>query len=185
MDPVRFCPSCGAPTILRAWSGRARPVCIGCGTVVYLDPKLVAGVVVAWGGKLVMLRRDRAPSRGLWTFPAGYVDRGEAVDKAAVREVKEETGLEVRITGLVGVYSRPADAYVLIVYAGEVTGGNLVAGEEAQAVGLFDLDALPPLAFPRDARILEEWRAWQQTWSGRPPTPPSFGPPPLPAAGGP
>lgn len=135
-----------------------RPVCTSCGAVFFLDPKVVAGVIISVRGKLVMIRRSMEPGVGRWTFPAGFVDRGEVVEEAAVREVKEETGLDVELTGLVGVYSRAGDTNILVVYAGHVFGGDLRAGDEAQDAGLFDPDDLPPLAFQRDVGIIEQWR---------------------------
>ena len=104
-----------------------------------------------------MIRRNLEPGIGRWTFPAGYVDRGESVEDAAVREMDEESGLKVRIEALVGVYSQTGDAYVLVVYTGSVVGGALAAGPEAQEAGLFDPDDLPPLAFERDTAILADW----------------------------
>ncbi|MCH7706444.1 MAG: NUDIX domain-containing protein [Chloroflexi bacterium] len=123
----------------------------------FLDPKLVAGVIVEMDRKLVMIKRDLEPGMGLWTFPAGFVDRGEVVEEAAKREVREETGLEVEIRELVGVYSRDGDANILVVYAGKAAGGQLQAGEEVQEAGLFDPGLLPPLAFERDDAIIQRW----------------------------
>ena len=134
-----------------------RPVCTACGAVFFLDPKVAAGVIIEIDGKVVMIRRNLEPGIGKWTFPAGYVDRGESVEDAAVREMEEESGLKVRINGLVGVYSHPGETNILIVYTGTMVGGTLAAGPEAQEAGLFDPSALPPLAFQRDTAILEDW----------------------------
>lgn len=157
MNEIHNCYRCGAPMEPRPHEGHTRPVCTGCGMVHFLDPKLVAGVIVEMDRKLVMIKRDLEPGRGLWTFPAGFVDRGEVVEAAAKREVREETGLEVELTALVGVYSRDGDTNILVVYAGKVTGGELQAGEEVQEASLFDPAMLPPLAFERDEAIIEQW----------------------------
>ena len=137
--------------------GHMRPVCTACGAVFFLDPKVAAGVIVEIDGKVVMIRRNLEPGIGKWTFPAGYVDRGESVEDAAVREMEEESGLKVRINGLVGVYSHAGETNILIVYTGAMVGGTLAAGPEAQEAGLFDPQALPPLAFQRDTAILTDW----------------------------
>ena len=134
-----------------------RLVCTSCGTVVFLDPKVVAGVIAAIDGRVVMVRRNMEPGIGRWTFPAGFVDRGESVEAAAVREIEEEACLKVRLNGLVGVYSKMGEAIVLIVYSGDVIGGTLAAGPEAQEAGLFDPSELPPLAFERDTAIMADW----------------------------
>ena len=133
-------------------------MCTACGAVYFLDPKVVANLITEVEGKIVMIRRDTEPGRGRWAIPGGFVDRGEMVEEGAVRELREETGLNVEVTGLIGVYSRPGDTNILVVYGGTVVGGQLKAGTEAQEVGLFDAEALPPLAFERDADIIRQWR---------------------------
>ena len=159
MEEIRFCYRCGSPMSLQLLEGRLRPVCTACGGVFFLDPKVVAAVVADIGGKIVMMRRALEPGRGKWAVPGGYVDRGEVLEKAAMREVEEETGLTVEVTALIGIYSRPEDANILVVYAGKVVGGQLTAGAEAQEVCLFDVESLPPLAFERDAGIIRQWQA--------------------------
>ena len=135
----------------------------------FLDPKVVAGVIAAIDGSGVMVRRNMEPGIDRWTFPAGFVDRGEGVEEAATREMEEESGLKVRISGLLGVYSKTGEAIVLIVYSGDVIGGTLAAGHEAQEAGLFDPRELPPLAFERDTAILDDWM--RRSGEGPPLTP--------------
>ena len=156
---VNYCQRCGGPLSETVLEDKTRPHCERCGLTVFIDPKVAAAVLVPVDGKLVMLRRANEPGIGLWSFPSGYVDRGEGVEEAAVRETKEETGLDIEITGLLGVYSGSGSPVVLVVYTAEVTGGELQPGDEAQETGLFHLDGLPELAFPRDTGIIQEWRA--------------------------
>jgi ADP-ribose pyrophosphatase YjhB (NUDIX family) len=103
----------------------------------------------------------------LWSIPAGYVNRGEVLEEAAIREVLEELGLAVRLTGLVGVYSEQGEPVVLVVYAGEVEEGVPTPdGHEVSEVRRFGLDALPDdLAFPHDRRVLTDWKRAVQTGS--------------------
>ena len=133
-------------------------MCVQCGKVVYHDPKVAAISVVERGGQVLMIKRDTPVGRGLWSMPGGFIDRGELVEEGAVREVSEETGLQVEIQGLIGVFSEVGNPVVVVAYAARETGGFLEAGPEAQQVGFFPLDGLPPLAFPRDSFILEMWR---------------------------
>jgi 8-oxo-dGTP diphosphatase len=134
-----------------------RPICTYCGLVVFVDPKVVAGVITSIDGMIVMVRRGIEPGIGKWTFPAGYVDRGESASTAAIREMEEETCLKVRLNRLIGVYSDTGEVIILIVYSGEIIDGILKAGSDAQEAGLFDIDNLPPLAFKRDKIIMDDW----------------------------
>ena len=157
---TRFCAACAAPLTTRCVDGRERPACGRCGAVVYLDPKVAAGaIVVDGGGRLALVRRAISPARGKWTFPGGYVDRGEPVDRAAVRETWEETGLRVRVDRLHGVFSYPGVTVVLIVYTAAVTGGALAAGPECQEAAWVEPAAIPwaELAFPSTADALRSW----------------------------
>ena len=106
-DGARFCERCGAALVTRRVEDRDRPVCPACEFVVYLDPKVAAGVIVTLDDEVVLLKRGIEPGMGKWVFPGGYVDRGEQVQAAAAREAMEEVGLVVRIEDLLGIYSYP------------------------------------------------------------------------------
>jgi len=105
-----------------------------------------------------MMRRATDLGYGLWGLPGGYVDRGEVVEKAAAREVWEETGLVVETGDLIGLFSEPGDPVMVAVYEAKETGGTMEAGPEALEVGFFSIDALPELAFPRDWEVLAKWQ---------------------------
>lgn len=141
---ARYCARCGAALETRELNGRERPVCPDCGFVVYLDPKVAAGAIVCLDGRIVLVRRGIPPSLGKWVFPGGYVDRGEPTDLAAVREVREECGLEVAVEGLVGVFSYPEVPVVLVVYEARITGGALTDGDhEVQKAAAFPPSEIP------------------------------------------
>ena len=157
----KFCASCAAPLESRDVFGATRPVCPQCGRVVFYDPKVAAVCVIARGGEVLLIRRATDTGYGLWSLPGGYVDRGEVVESAAVREALEETGLEVSTTGLIGLFSLPGDPVIVAAYAARETGGALSPGPEALDAAFFPLEALPELAFSRDTEILACWRAGQ------------------------
>jgi ADP-ribose pyrophosphatase YjhB (NUDIX family) len=128
MDPAlnpalaeaRFCPRCGRPADV---DFPRRIMCPHCGYAAYYNPKPVAGAIpIDEQGRLILLRRGFDPGRGLWTFPGGFVDLGESVPDAARRETDEELGIAVELEALVGVYSRPEDRVVLIVYRARAFG---------------------------------------------------------------
>ncbi len=136
-----------------------RPVCPQCGRVVYHDPKVAAVCVVARGGEVLMIRRGTDTGYGLWSLPGGFVDRGEVVESAAAREAWEETGLEVAVEGLIGLFSLSGDPVIVAAFAAREIGGGLAPGPEALEAGFFSLDGLPELAFSRDREILARWRS--------------------------
>lgn len=154
----RYCQTCGHSLASRIVGGVQRLVCTDCGLVAYVDPKLAAVVLASRNGQLLLVRRAIEPQLGRWSFPSGYVDRGEVVEGAAVREVKEETNMEVEIVGLIGLYSRAGSPVVLAAYAGAIVGGEMRPGVEAQDVRFFPQDELPELPFPDDDQILCDWR---------------------------
>ena len=153
----KFCPGCGFPLARTESAGKVRPACSKCRRIIYYDPKVAAVVVVGRDDRVLMVRRANQPGYGLWSVPGGYVDRGEVVEAAAAREVREETGLEVAIGGLLGLFSQAGNPVIVAAFAGVETGGLLRAGPETLAVDFFPQDALPPLAFPRDAQMLKLW----------------------------
>ncbi|MGB0092469.1 MAG: NUDIX domain-containing protein [Solirubrobacteraceae bacterium] len=111
---ARFCPRCGQPAEVNF---PRRIACSHCGYSAYYNPKPVACAIPVDGeGRVILLRRGFDPGRGLWTFPGGFVDLGESVEEAALRESDEELGIAIELGALVGVYSRAEERVVLIVY---------------------------------------------------------------------
>lgn len=156
MEQPSYCTNCSG-RLERPTGGRS--YCPTCERITYFDPKLAAACVVSLNGKVLLVRRAIEPQLGSWSFPSGYVDRGEQVELAAAREVQEETRLEVRANWLVGLYSAVDDPVVLAVYDATIVGGEMEAGEETLEVGMFDIDELPELAFEHDGQIVEDWLA--------------------------
>jgi ADP-ribose pyrophosphatase YjhB (NUDIX family) len=160
--PYRHCPRCGAELELRRHVSHDPPrlTCPICTFVFYVDPKIASGVIATLAdGRIVLGRRGIPPRIGSWGFPSGYVDRGERVDDAAVREAREEVRAEVAIDRLVGIYSYTGRPVIVVVFAGRVVGGEIAAGEETTEVGLFDPGNIPwdELAFPSTRDALREF----------------------------
>lgn len=162
--PFRFCPCCGghlAPRLLKT-GDRERMACAQCGYVVYLDPKVAVGTIIAAeDGRLVLVRRAIEPGYGLWVFPGGYVDRGEQIIEAAIREAREESGLEVRVDGLVNIYSYAGATPIIIVYRASVVAGELCTDDECLEARLFAADEIPwdELAFRSTHDALRDYFA--------------------------
>jgi 8-oxo-dGTP diphosphatase len=121
-------------------------------------PSLAADVVLLFQGKLVLVRRKNPPYQGFYALPGGFVEIGETVESAAVREAKEETGLDARILDLIGVYSDPVrdprGHMVSIAYLAEGS-GQMASGSDAASAEIFLLDSLPHLAFDH-RKIIED-----------------------------
>jgi len=160
-EDYRHCPRCGGTIEWRTLKPNQpfRLVCVDCAFVLYLDPKLAACTIFLAEGKIVMLRRAIEPQRGRWVLPGGYVDRGEPVPDAALRETYEETGVRVRITGILDVYSFSGHDVVVVVYAAELVDGVPRALDESEELGLFSPEELPwdELAFDSTRLALRDY----------------------------
>ena len=158
----RFCPSCGGALEKRSLKATdpERLVCQACGFVFYLDPKVAVGTIITTDdARLVLVRRAIEPGYGLWVFPGGFVDRGEELARAAVREAREESGLEVRLDRLVNIYSYPDAAVIIVVYAATAMQGELCGDEECLEARLFRADEIPwdELAFRSTREALRDY----------------------------
>ncbi len=162
-DPIeyRFCPRCGGGLESRKLKANEpkRLVCQKCSFVFYLDPKVVVGTLFTIEDRVVLLRRGIEPAMGKWVFPGGYMDRGESVGDAAIREAKEESLLDVGLCALLGVYSYPRSPNIIVVYAAEVVGGELGAGDESLEAKAFSVSDIPwdGLAFPSTREALIDY----------------------------
>lgn len=164
----RFCPACGdrlEPRTLKPGDPE-RLVCTACGFVFYLDPKVAVGTIITTADeRIVLVRRAIEPGYGLWVFPGGYIDRGEQIVAAALREAREECGLDVRIERLVNIYSYHGATPIIVVYAATVAGGELCTDEECLEVRLFTPDEIPwdALAFRSTREALEDYLSTRRT----------------------
>ena len=157
-----FCPVCGGTLEQRQIKNGdpARLVCTRCAFVFYLDPKLAVGTIITDPDhRVVLVKRAIEPGYGKWVFPGGYVDRGEEVEAAAIREAREETGLEVRLERLLNVYSYAGRTPVILVYAATMIGGCLGGDEEGLEAKFFEPDGIPwdELAFRSTGEALREF----------------------------
>jgi ADP-ribose pyrophosphatase YjhB (NUDIX family) len=158
LEQARFCPRCGQPATVdypRSMS------CPRCGYGAYYNPKPVAATIpVTAGGEIILLRRGFDPGKDLWTFPGGFVDLGETVEEAAIREAREEIQADVELTSLVGVYSRPDERIVLIVFAAQIEQQPQTTPEALQ-VEAFAPDEIPwqELAFWSTTNALKDFLA--------------------------
>jgi len=156
LDDVHHCPRCGVPDPEIDHPRSIR--CSLCGYLAYYNPKPVAAAIPRTAdGHVWLLRRGFAPGKGLWTFPGGFVDLGESVEDAAHRETREELDMGIELGALVGIYSRPDDRVILIVFEAR-TDEEPSTSPEAIEFALFAPDEIPweHLAFWSTKQALED-----------------------------
>jgi ADP-ribose pyrophosphatase YjhB (NUDIX family) len=165
MSPTEytFCPRCAGRLEGRTIKEGEpeRLVCGECGFVFYLGPKLVAGAIFELDGGIVLIQRAIEPGYGKWTFPGGFVERGEVAEAAAEREALEEAGVEIEVTGIVGLYTYEGQVPAIAVFAARATGGAPTPLDETLEVRRFLPDDLPwsEMAFPSTEQALDDYLA--------------------------
>jgi ADP-ribose pyrophosphatase YjhB (NUDIX family) len=137
-----------------------------CGFVFYLDPKIAVGTVIRMADRrIVLVRRAIEPGYGKWVFPGGYVDRGEEIRLAAIREAREESGLDVRLDHVINIYSYAGRTPIVVVYAATCLGGELAVDDEGLEVRAFDAATIPwdDLAFRSTQEALRDYLTERRT----------------------
>jgi ADP-ribose pyrophosphatase YjhB (NUDIX family) len=142
VEAIGYCTKCGAALALKWLESDQceRRVCSACGEVHYENPRLLVSCYLHWRDRVAFCRRARAPGRGLWALPAGFVERGETLEEAVVREIEEETGLRLdrRRVNLFRVVSLPHINEVYVEFRAELTVAPVFSpGPEALEVALF------------------------------------------------
>jgi len=153
----KFCPQCTTPLEQRLFEERLRPTCPNCGFIIFADPKVAATVLIERNNMVLLIKRAVEPQKGTWCLPGGYVDFGEDPVAAAIRECREETGLNVINLRLldVGFNGR----VIVITYTARIDDqSEPMASDDAEQVGWFRLSELPPLAFDTMNRPLALWQ---------------------------
>ena len=149
---MKFCSQCGAGVRVGIPGGdnRERHICDNCGTIHYHNPKIVAGCIPSWKGKVLLCRRAIEPRHGLWTVPAGFMENGETTYQGAARETLEEANARVDVQGLYLTVNLPRINQVYLLFRARLLDLDFSAGEESLEVALFAPEQVPwkELAFP-------------------------------------
>lgn len=159
---LNFCSRCGGSLAFGPLDNetRDRLVCPACGFIAYVNPRLVVSTIpVTTDDKLVLIRRAIEPGYGAWAQPGGFLEIDETAQEGAIRETLEETGLVVEPTEIVGVYSRPQAAVVVVCWEARIVGGEARPTPESLDVRSFEARAIPwpHIAFQTSAWALHDW----------------------------
>lgn len=171
LPEYRFCPRCAGRFEERVIKDGdpERLICRNCGFVFYLGPKLVAGALFELDGGILLVQRDIEPGYAKWTFPGGFVERGERAEAAAEREVLEECGVDIEVDGIVGLYTYEGQIPAIAVFTARVVGGEPEPLDETMDVRTFSPDGLPwsEMAFPSTEHALKDYLRERGPGTGR------------------
>ncbi len=158
---AHYCLKCGTQMGHKELDGRSRAVCPNCGWIYYQQLKVGGGALIEQDGELLLLQRAHDPWRGWWNFPAGYTEVDEDPAHTAVRETKEETGLDVKVDRLLAAYffdDDPRGNGLLALFQCKVVGGLLTLTDEIQQAKFFSPDAVPnKIAGGGHNRAVKNW----------------------------
>ncbi|MBS1209953.1 MAG: hypothetical protein H6R19_2351 [Proteobacteria bacterium] len=142
---MRYCSACGAEVSLCIPAGDQRPrhVCAACGSIHYLNPKLVVGALPVWEDKILLCRRAIEPRLGFWTLPAGFMEVGESTGEAAMRETLEEACARIELDEMYTLVNIPHISQVHILYRARLLDLDFAAGEESLETRLFTEPEIP------------------------------------------
>lgn len=158
---MTFCPKCSHSLEEREINSHIRLLCPNCGFIFYRNPAPAVAAIIQDGPHILLVKRKFDPQAGKWTFPSGFIEWEEEPQECLLREVKEETNLDVEIESLFGVYSGnddPRTRVVLIAYKVKKIGGIMKAGDDASAIAYYPLISLPEIAFKAHRQIIEDLR---------------------------
>jgi len=159
-----FCPHCGA-ALPQSNDKFAPQTCAPCGRTWYHNSKPCAGALIVHDKRVLLVRRAVEPFKGCWDIPGGFLEPGEHPRDGMLREVKEETGLDVRVIDLLGVYvdRYDFDGVALFTlnhyYVVEPIGGTLKAADDVSEYRWFALNQLPDandIAFEHAKYVLRD-----------------------------
>lgn len=160
---MKFCSNCGSAVALKIPAGDSLPrhVCDACGTIHYLNPKMIVGCIAEWENRILLCRRAIEPRHGLWTVPAGFMENGETTAQGAARETLEEANARVEIGPLYAMYNIPHINQVYILFRARLLDLDFSAGVESLEVRLFDETEVPweQLAFATVRNTLTHYYA--------------------------
>ncbi|MHB8137669.1 MAG: NUDIX hydrolase [Smithellaceae bacterium] len=156
----KFCIYCGGQITKNKEDNVLRDCCSRCHCFFYDNPLPVVSAIVDESRQILLVKRDRAPFKGHWCLPTGFAEAGENIEDAALRELKEETGVKGKISRLLDVDSYKSRFYgdlLFLTFVVDKTGGKVAAGDDSAQARFYPINEIPPLAFRSNRRALEAY----------------------------
>ncbi len=159
---MNFCSHCGSFNLeftIPEGDSFKRYVCENCKTIHYQNPNMVTGAIPIWDGKVMLARRNINPRKGFWNLPCGFLELHETVEEGAIREVLEETGVDIELQHLHTVYNLPHANQVYVIFLANMLHDNFKTTTESSEIQLFELDEIPweEIAFSSNSFALERY----------------------------
>ncbi len=155
---MKYCSECGASVAQKIPDGDDRPrhVCEACDTIHYQNPRIIAGCIPVYEGRVLLCRRAIEPRKGYWTLPAGFMENAETVEEAAARETWEEACAKVDLDGIFSVFSVKHINQVHMFFRATMPNAEFAPGAESLETELFAEEDIPweELAFPTVIKTL-------------------------------
>jgi 8-oxo-dGTP diphosphatase len=163
MTEFKFCPVCGGRLKTKSREGKKRLVCSECSYTFYQNSKPCTAVLVEYEGKLMLTRRGIEPFKDWWDLPGGFIEDGEHPEDGAVRELEEETGLDVEILALLGVemdiYGTDKINTLNFHYLARPISGDPKPASDVAEIRWFSPDEIPEnIAFENCRHAVETWK---------------------------
>ncbi|MBI2031569.1 MAG: NUDIX hydrolase [Candidatus Levybacteria bacterium] len=160
LDKYNFCPNCKEDLISELVDGDNRKRCENCGLIFWNNPKPVVSIVLEKDGKILMLQRSKEPFKDYWVLPGGFIKYEETAQQAIKRETKEEAGIEVEISGIIGTYRIDDDLrgiHIDIIFYGKPK-GEIKLNEEDRSWKYFSPDSLPENIAYKHRNAIEDYK---------------------------
>ena len=165
----KFCPHCGGQIAKKKEDNVLRDCCLVCHSYFYDNPLPVVSTIVEEERQVLLVKRDRAPFKGHWCLPTGFAETGENIESAALRELREETGIKGRISRMLDVDSYKSRFYgdlLFLTFVAKRIGGKIAAGDDSAQARFWPIDGTPRLAFRSNRRALEAYiRSKKDYWT--------------------
>ncbi len=165
----KYCTSCGQKLSSKHEGDALRDYCESCHLFFYDNPLPVASNIVVKNRNILLVKRKNEPYKGLWCLPMGFAESGESIEDAALRELREESGVVGKIITLVDVSSSKSDVYgdlLHLTFETDWIEGDLMAGDDASALNFFPLENLPDMAFSSNVKAIQKFiSSKKEYWS--------------------